>query len=152
MEGLHCYLLSGRSKTISFLQENKDMKLVLFIVVVVVIFVIYKKTITKIDDDCEKAMNTPGRANYLRDNYPILVAYIESLSGYEIEFEREDLIRYANSNNRIKKQIIVQQFFDMIVVGFILENVALKEWKLKKRDYTDVQMADAVKSYLMYKA
>lgn len=129
------------------------MKWVLFIVVVVVIFVIYKKTMTKIDDDCEKAMNTPGRANYLRDNYPILVAYIESLPDYEIEFEREDLIRYANSNNRIKKKVIVQQFSDMIVVVFVLENSALKEWKLKKRDYTDAQMADAVKSYLiMYKA
>lgn len=107
---------------------------------------------TKIDDDCEKAMNTPGRANYLRDNYPIFVAYIESPPDYEIEFEREDLIRYANSNNRIKKKVIVQQFSDMIVVVFVLENSALKEWKLKKRDYTDAQMADAVKSYLMYKA
>ena len=127
------------------------MKWVLFIIAVVVIFAIYKKRMTKIDADYEKAMITPGRANYLRDNYPILVAYIESLPNFAVEFERSDLIRFTNSTNRIKKQVVVQQFSDMICVVYVLDNAALKEWKLKKRVYTDAQMADEVRSYLMYK-
>lgn len=127
------------------------MKWVLFIIAVVVIFVIYKKRMTKIDADYEKAMNAPGRANYLRDNYPILIAYIESLPNYETEFERADLIRYTNSVNRIKKQIVVQQFSDMVCIVYVLDNAALKEWRLKKGECTDNQMADEVRAYLMYK-
>ena len=127
------------------------MKWVLFITAVVVIFVLYKKKMTKIDADYEKTMNTPGRANYLRDNYPILVAYIESLPDFAVEFERTDLIRFTNSTNRIKKQVVVQQFSDMICVAYVLDNASLKEWKLKRRDYTDAQMADEVRSYLKYK-
>ena len=99
------------------------MKWVLFIIAVVVIFVLYKRKMTKIDADYEKAMKTPGRASYLRDNYPILVAYIESLSDYEVEFERADLIHYTNTSNRIKKQIVIQHFSDMICVVYVLENI-----------------------------
>lgn len=40
----------------------------------------------------------------------------------------------------------------MICVAFALDNVALKQWKFKKSEYTDEQMADEVQAYLMYKA
>lgn len=128
------------------------MKWLLVIIAVFVIFAIYKKRMAKIDKDYEKAINTPGRACYLRDNYPTLVAYIESLPDYAIEFERADSIRYINSDERIKKKVVIQQFSDMICVAFALDNVALKQWKFKKCEYTDKQMADKVQAYLMYKA
>ena len=127
------------------------MKWVLIVIVIVIIFVIYNNRMTKINDAYEKAMNTSGRANYLRDNYPLLVAYIESLPDFIVEFERTDLIRYINSANRIIKKVVVQQFSDMMCVVYVLDNAALKEWRFKKRDYTDAQMAETVKSYLMYK-
>ncbi len=128
------------------------MRWLIFIIAVIVIFVIYKKRMTKIDEDYEKAINTPGRAFYLRENYPTLVAYIESLPDYAVEFERADSIRYINSEDRIKKNVVIQQFSDMICVAFALDNVALKQWKFKKSEYTDEQMADEVQAYLMYKA
>lgn len=128
------------------------MKWLLFIIAVIAIFVIYKKKMTQIDQYYEKAINTPGRACYLRDNYPSLVAYIESLQDYTVEFERSDSIRYSNSDERIKKTVVIQQFSDMICVAFALDNVALKQWKFMKSEYTDEQMADEVQAYLMYKA
>ena len=127
------------------------MRWVLFIISVIVIFAIYKKNITKIDANYEKAMKTHGRANYLRDNYPILVLYIESIPSYEIEFERADMIRYTNTSNRIKRQIVIQHLLDTVCVIYVLDNVVLKEWRLKEREFTDKQMADEVRSYLMYK-
>lgn len=127
------------------------MRWVLFIISVIVIFAIYKKNITKIDANYEKAMKTHGRTNYLRDNYPILVLYIESIPSYEIEFERADMIRYTNTSNRIKRQIVIQHLLDTVCVIYVLDNVVLKEWRLKEREFTDKQMADEVRSYLMYK-
>lgn len=127
------------------------MRWVLFIISVIVIFAIYKKNITKIDANYEKAMKTHGRANYLRDNYPILVLYIESIPSYEIEFERADMIRYTNTSNRIKRQIVIQHLLDTVCVIYVLDNVVLKEWRLKEREFSDKQMADEVRSYLMYK-
>lgn len=128
------------------------MKWVLFIIVVVFILVLFKNKKKQISSDYEKEATTPGKATYLRDNYPILVAFIESLNDYQVEFERSDLIRYANNSDSIKKKIVVQQSIETISVVLVLENVVLKEWHLKKRDYTDAQMVEAVRAYLMNKA
>ena len=69
------------------------MNWIYFIIGLGVIFYLKRIFDRKIDEDERKALSTPGRANFLRDNYQDVITFLENKPGYKILFERADMVK-----------------------------------------------------------
>jgi len=52
------------------------MKYIVFAIAVIILWQIKKKIFAKIDEDEERALNTPGTANYIRTNFSQVIEYL----------------------------------------------------------------------------
>jgi hypothetical protein len=108
------------------------MKFILFAICIIILFVIKKKVFAKIDREEEEALRTPGRANFIRDNYPEVVDYLLSIQNYQIIFERTDMIQIGTSKSG--EYYAVSNYSGGLFISFIRHSNVYKEWKFSRRE------------------
>lgn len=107
------------------------MKIVLIIILIICLFLIknYKK---KIDEEEKIALNTPGTASRLRENFGDVIELILQSKNNKILFERsyDESIRIGNSNN----QELFMSYSNLgsnkseLRVTCVQDSMVLKEW------------------------
>lgn len=103
------------------------MKYVIFAIAVIVLWQIKRKIFAKIDEDEARAHKTPGTAHYIRNNYPMVVVFLQSFPGYQIIFERRDMIQIGTSND--DEYFKINQYSDELLITFVRHSNVYKEWK-----------------------
>lgn len=94
------------------------MKYIVFAIAVIILWQIKKKIFAKIDEDEERALNTPGTANYIRTNFSQVIEYLNSKPGYYVIFERSDMIQIGTSKS--DEYHVVHQHSGGLLIAFVL--------------------------------
>lgn len=101
----------------------------LFIIAIIVIIFIKKAIDRKIDESEREALATPGRADFLRNNYQDVISHIESQQGYEVIFERLDSIRIGFADEH--EYIVLSNYSGGLRAAFVCYSSVVKEWIFK---------------------
>lgn len=118
----------------TFADENQNfqttMNVILFILGIIIIFWIHSKINKRIDDQEAKDLATPGRADYIRDNYADVVLFLESLPKSTILFERRDQIRIAVYNKN--EYFAIYSYSGGLLIAHVKWSAVQKEWKFSR--------------------
>lgn len=106
------------------------MKYIVFAIAVIILWQIKKKIFAKIDEDEERALNTPGTANYIRTNFSQVIEYLNSKPGYHVIFERSDMIQIGTSKS--DEYYVVHQHSGGLLIAFVRHSNVYKEWKFSR--------------------
>lgn len=106
------------------------MKYIVFAIAVIILWQIKKKIFAKIDEDEERALNTPGTANYIRTNFSQVIEYLNSKPGYHVIFERSDMIQIGISKS--DEYYVVHQHSGGLLIAFVRHSNVYKEWKFSR--------------------
>ena len=108
------------------------MKILIFIIVAVILLWIRSLFNKKIDRDEAIALATPGRANFIRDNYEPVVDYTLSLPNARLEFERADQIRVSLEND--KEYLAINSYSRGLLIAHVKWSAVQKEWKFSRNE------------------
>lgn len=108
------------------------MKILIFIIVAVLLLWIRTLINKKIDRDEAIALATPGRANFIRDNYEPVVDYTLSLHNARLEFERADQIRVSLEND--KDYLAINSYSGGLLIAHVKWSAVQKEWKFSRNE------------------
>ena len=108
------------------------MKILLIIIAVALIFWIRSLIFNKIDRDEAVALATPGRANFIRDNYNQVLGYILSIPNAQIEFERADQIRILFG--RDKERLSINSYSGGLLIALVKWSSVQKEWRFSSNE------------------
>lgn len=108
------------------------MKVVLIIIACALIFLLRSKYMKKIDEDEAKALATPGRANYIRDNFPSVVDYFISLDNAKILLERADMIKIGIGSEG--DYYAIGNSSSGLHIAYVKWSSVQKEWSFKSNE------------------
>ena len=108
------------------------MKILIFIICAIILFGIRSLINKKIDNDEAIALATPGRANFIRENYGLVIDYTLSLPNAQIEFERADQIRVSFENQ--KEYLAINSYSGGILIAHIKLSAVQKEWNFSRNE------------------
>ena len=108
------------------------MKILIFIICAIILFWIRSLINKKIDKDEAIALATPGRANFIRENYGLVIDYTLSLPNAQIEFERTDQIRVSFENK--KEYLAINSYSGGILIAHIKWSAIQKEWSFSRNE------------------
>lgn len=121
------------------------MKYVIFAIAVIILWYIRSKIFAKIDKDEERALKTPGIAKNIRSHFPSLVEYLESIPGYHILFERNDMIQIGISTD--DEYFAVNQYSGGLLIVYVRNSNVYKEWKFSRAE-NEWHIINQLKNYL----
>ena len=107
------------------------MNWIYFIIGLGVIFYLKRIFDRKIDEDERKALSTPGRANFLRDNYQDVITFLENKPGYKILFERVDMVKIGMPDGN-EYYAVSNHSGGCILIAFIKFSMVSKEWRFTR--------------------
>lgn len=117
----------------------------LTIILSIVVIIIYKIGMKKIDDDERKAMKTPGVAEYIRNNFPSIVDCLTKADGYTKDFERNGYIRFVNSD--CSQKVVLQQWSGKLNIAIERNGSLIKEWSIGIKDLNSLLISE-IKKYI----
>lgn len=100
------------------------MKWITFAIIAIILWAIKKAIFKKIDEDEQRALSTPGRANFIREHYKGVIDYILSNSEYSIIFERTDAIKIGTSDK--KEYLAIHQSSGGLLINPAKRNVVVR--------------------------
>ena len=108
------------------------MKFLLFIIAAIGLFWLRSIIFKKIDEDEAKALATPGRANFIRDNYNEIVEFILKRPHSKILFERKDQIRIGINDE--SEYIAINSYSGGLLIVYVKWSAVQKEWKFTRNE------------------
>lgn len=123
------------------------MKWFIFAVIAIILWAIKKAFDKKIDEEeqRERALSTPGRANFIREHYQGVIDYILSNSEYQIIFERTDAINIGTSDK--KEYFAINQFSGGLLIAYVKYSCVQKEWHFTRGE-TEKHIIYELQSYI----
>lgn len=121
------------------------MKWFIFAVIAIILWAIRNAILKKIDEDEQRSLSTPGRANFIREHYQGVIDYILSNSEYQIIFERTDAIRIGTSDK--KEYLAIHQSSEGLLIAFIKYSSVQKEWHFSRGE-TEKHIIYELQSYI----
>lgn len=121
------------------------MKWVIFAIIAIILWAIKKAIFKKIDEDEQRALSTPGRANFIREHYQGVIDSILSNSEYSIIFERTDAMKIGTSDN--KKYFAINQFSGGLLIAYVKYSCVQKEWHFTRGE-TEKDIIYKILSYI----
>lgn len=108
------------------------MKIVFLIVAIAVLFWLKSIMFKKIDREEAKYLTTPGRANFIRDNYFEVIDFILNRPHTKILFERADHIKIGiNGEN---EYIIINSYSGGLLIAYIKWSTVQNEWRFMRNE------------------
>lgn len=105
----------------------------------------YSKTMKKIDKDEAIALSTPGRADFLRDNYEEVIFFFKTLPKSSIQFERKDqIIINAFGNN---EYFTIASNSRGVFIAHSKWSTIQKEWRFERNENSK-HIISTIYSYL----
>lgn len=108
------------------------MKFLICIICVAIIFWLKSIYFKKIDEEEEKALSTPGRADFIRNNFSEVIDYLMQIPNSYIIFEHADYIKIGIDGE--KEYIAIHTFSGGLLIGHIKWSSVQKEWKFSRRE------------------
>lgn len=108
------------------------MNVIIFIIVAAILLWIISLIKKKIDSDEAITLATPGRANFIRDNYEQVIDYTCSLPRARLEFERADQIRVTLGNN--KEYLAINSYSGGLLIAHVKWSAVQKEWNFSRNE------------------
>ena len=108
------------------------MKFLLFLIAAIGLFWLKSIIFKKIDEDEAKALATPGRANFIRDNYNEIVEFILKRPHSKILFERKDQIRIGLNDE--SEYIAINSYSGGLLIVYVKWSAVQKEWKFTRNE------------------
>ena len=108
------------------------MNIILIIIAGIILIWIRSIIFKKIDKDEAIALATPGRANFIRDNYEPIIDYTLSLPNARIEFERADQIKVSLEND--SEYLVINSYSGGLLIAHIKWSAVQKEWKFSRNE------------------
>jgi hypothetical protein len=121
------------------------MKWFIFAVIAIILWAIKNAIFKKIDEDEQRSLSTPGRANFIREHYQGVIDYILSNSEYQIIFERTDAINIGTSDK--KEYLAIYQSSGGLLIAFIKYSSVQKEWHFSRGE-TEKHIIYELQSYI----
>lgn len=110
------------------------MSITLVVIAAIAVIAWYISTMKKIDRDEAKALQTPGTATFLRNNFGDFISEVLKNKDNYITFERSDQIKFAKKNSN--KELVIGNFMDYggsVMSVVVLDNkMVVSEMKFKK--------------------
>lgn len=103
------------------------MSWILIIIAAIVLIIIKNSVFNKIDEDERKALSTPGRAVFLRNNYQEVIDWVESKANYNILFERTDMIKIGLTNEN--EYYAISNYSGGVMIAFVRFSSVVREWQ-----------------------
>lgn len=116
----------------------------LCIVLIAVAIYFYNAINKKIDADEQKAMSTPGVAQYIRKNFSEILDCISAAPGMTKEFERSDYMRFVNKATGQK--VVLQQWSGKLKMAVVKNGSVVKEWELGVKDMDSLLISEIKRS------
>ena len=114
------------------------------IVLIAVVIYFYNAMNKKIDADEQKAMSTPGVAQYIRKNFLEIVNCVNTAPGFVKEFERNDYMRFINATTGQK--VVLQQWSGKLKIIVVKNGNIEKEWEIGVKDMDSLLLSKIKKS------
>lgn len=108
------------------------MKFLLLLIAAIGLFWLKSIILKKIDEDEAKALATPGRANFIRDNYNEVVEFILKRPYSKILFERKDQIRIGINDE--SEYIAINSYSGGLLIVYVKWSAVQKEWKFTRNE------------------
>lgn len=108
------------------------MKIIILIIIIAVFFWIKSLVFKKIDRNEAIALATPGRANFIRDNYVSVIDYVLSMHNSSIQFERTDQIKFSLGNDR--EYLVINSYSGGLLIAHVKWSAVQKEWKFSRNE------------------